>query len=113
VGRFLIDRPRDILYKLAESNNVWERRTAIVSTAHFLKQGEVEDTFRIAEILIDDEHEMTHKAVGSWLREAGQVDELRLKRFLEKHGAAMSRVALRLAIAKLDEPTKKQYLAMA
>jgi 3-methyladenine DNA glycosylase AlkD len=70
----------------------------------------VEDTLRIAAILIDDEHELTHKAMGSWLREAGKVDELRLKGFLDEHAAAMSRVALRLAVAKLDEPTRKQYL---
>ena len=111
VGRFLIDKPRDVLYELAQSNNIWERRTAIVSTAYFLRQGEVEDTFEIAKILIDDEHELTQKAIGSWLREAGKVDETRLRRFLDKHGSIMSRVALRLAVAKLDESSKKHYLA--
>ena len=111
IGRFLFDKPRDILYKLAQSDNVWERRTAIVSTAYFLRQGEVEDTFEIAKILIDDEHELTQKAIGSWLREAGKVDETRLRRFLDKYGSDMSRVALRLAVAKLDEASKEHYLA--
>jgi 3-methyladenine DNA glycosylase AlkD len=90
---------------------VWERRTAIVSTAYFIKQGEVEDTFRIAAILVDDEHDLTQKALGSWLREAGKLDEPRLRSFLDEHGAAMSRAALRLAVSKLDEPTRKRYLA--
>ncbi len=112
VGRYLLDKPREILYELAQSPNVWERRTAIVSTVYFLRQGEVDDTLRIAEILLDDDHELTHKAVGSWLREAGKVDEIQLKCFLDEHGSKMSRTALRLAVTNFDEPSKKQYLAM-
>src|SRR5262249_1377070 len=72
VGRYLMDQPRDVLYRLARSKNPWKRRTAIVSTYYFIRAGEVEDTFRIGELLLDDEHELVQKATGSWLREAGK-----------------------------------------
>src|SRR4030095_6064715 len=78
VGSYLADKPRDVLYKLARSRKPWERRTAIVSTYYFVRQGDVDDTFRIAEILISDEHDLVQKAVGSWLREAGKKDQKRL-----------------------------------
>ncbi len=110
VGGYLIDNPRNILYKLARSKNVWERRTAIVSTYYFIKNGDVSDTFKIAEILLNDDHELIHKAVGSWLREAGKKDEKELLKFLDKHTAKMPRVMLRYAVEKLDALTRDQYL---
>lgn len=110
VGGYLIDKPRNILYKLARSKNVWERRTAIVSTYYFIKNGDVSDTFKIAEILLNDDHELIHKAVGSWLREAGKKDEKELLKFLDKHTAKMPRVMLRYAVEKLDALTRDQYL---
>ena len=110
IGRYLADKPRDILYELAQSGNVWERRTAIVSTYHFIKSGELDDTFKIAEILINDQHELINKAVGSWLREAGKKDENRLKSFLDRYAASMPRVTLRYAIEKLDKATKAHYM---
>lgn len=110
IGRYLENKPRDILYELAESDNVWERRTAIVSTHHFIKLGELDDTFKIAEILINDEHELINKAVGSWIREAGKRDENRLKNILNKYASSMPRVTLRYAIEKLDRETKKHYM---
>src|SRR5215813_2992313 len=70
VGGYLADKARDVLYRLARSRNPWERRTAIVSTWYFIRAGELDDTFQIAEILVNDEHELVQKAVGSWLREA-------------------------------------------
>src|ERR671913_53233 len=72
VGGYLFDKPRDILYDLARSENVWERRTAIVSTYYFIRQGDLDDTFRIAELLLDDPEDLIHKASGGWLREAGK-----------------------------------------
>lgn len=72
VGGYLFDKPRDVLYKLARSKNIWERRTAIVSTYYFVRQGDVADTFNIAEILLHDDHDLIHKATGGWLREAGK-----------------------------------------
>lgn len=84
VGTYLLDKPRAVLYDLAHSENIWKRRTAIVSTHAFIKKGEIDDTFKIAEILINDKEELIQKAVGSWIREAGKRDEQALKRFFER-----------------------------
>lgn len=110
VGGYLADKPRTILYKLAKSKNVWERRTAIVSTYFFIRQGEVNDTFNIAALLVNDQHDLIHKAVGSWIREAGKKDKQLLIAFLDKHATKMPRTMLRYAIEKLDAKQKKQYL---
>ena len=112
IGRYLEDKPRDILYELAKSTNVWERRTAIVSTYHFIKSGNVEDTFKISEILIYDDHELINKAVGSWIREAGKKNAAKLKAFLDKFAPTMPRVTLRYAIEKLDPESRKYYLGL-
>ena len=74
VGGYLFDKPRAILHKLARSKNMWERRTAIVSTFYFIRKGEVDDTFKIAETLLNDKEDLIHKATGGWLREAGKKD---------------------------------------
>jgi 3-methyladenine DNA glycosylase AlkD len=110
MGRYLIDKPRDVLYGLARSPNLWERRTAIVSTAYFIRQGEVEDTFRIAEVLLDDTEDLIHKATGGWLRAAGGVDPPRLLAFLDQQAATMPRVMLRYAMEHLDPAQRAQYL---
>ncbi|HEY4612835.1 MAG TPA: DNA alkylation repair protein, partial [Bacteroidota bacterium] len=110
VGRYLADKPRGVLYKLARSKNTWERRTAIVSTAHFIRKGELDDAFKIAEILLQDKEEFVNKATGWMLRFAGDKDRQRLMRFLDKHAAAMSRIALRNAIEKLDRKQRDHYL---
>ncbi|MCM3713835.1 DNA alkylation repair protein [Halalkalibacter oceani] len=112
VGIYLLDKPRDILYELAHSKNLWERRTAIVSTYAFIKKGEIEDTFKIAELLINDQEELIQKAVGSWIREAGKKNNHALKHFLDKHAATMPRVTLRYAIEKFDKETRDFYLAL-
>ena len=112
VGRYLEKKPRDILYQLAKSDNTWERRTAIVATYHFIKQGDLDDTFNIAEILIHDEHELINKAVGSWIREAGKKDEKRLKEFLDKHAATMPRITLRYAVEKFSKQDKEHYMKL-
>ena len=112
IGRYLEDKPREILYQLAKSDNVWERRTAIVSTYHFIKLGDLDDTFKIAEILVYDNHDLINKAVGSWIREAGKKDEKKLKIFLDKYAATMPRVTLRYAVEKLDKDTKKHYMTL-
>src|SRR5262245_47954804 len=78
VGGYLANKPRKILYRLARSKNVWERRTAIVSTFYFIRQGEIDDTFKLAEVLLHDEHDLIQKAAGGWLREAGKRDQQRL-----------------------------------
>ena len=111
VGGYLFDKPRDILYKLARSKNIWERRTAIVSTYYFVRKGEVADTFKIAEMLLHDDQDLIHKATGGWLREAGKKDRQRLLSFLDKHAATMPRTALRYAIERLDKKQRDHYLS--
>lgn len=112
VGRYLMDRPRDILYRLAESGILWERRTAIVSTYYFIKQNQVDDTFAIAEKLVNDPEDLIHKAVGGWIREAGKRDLAKLTSFLDRFAATMPRVMLRYAIEHLDKPVRDAYLGL-
>jgi len=112
VGGYLFDQPRTILYKLAKSKNVWERRTAIVSTYFFIRQGDVNDTFRIAELLLKDKHDLIHKAAGGWIREAGKRDRRQLFKFLDEHAAIMPRTMLRYAIERLDKKEKEYYMNM-
>lgn len=113
VGKYLADKPRDILYELAGSTNLWKRRTSIVATAHFiLKLKQVDDTFKIAEMLLDDAEDLVHKGSGWMLRAAGDVDRRRLIVFLDKHAATMPRVLLRYSIEKLDNPQRDHYLAL-
>lgn len=113
VGGYLFDKPRDILYQLAASDNMWERRTAIVSTAYFMKYGEVDDTFRIAEILLHDEQDLIHKATGGWIRQAGKnKHRARLLEFLDKFAATMPRTMLRYAIEHLDDAQRKHYMGL-
>lgn len=111
IGTYLLNKPKDILYEMAHSKNIWERRTSIVSTYAFIKIGNIEDTFRIAELLVNDEVELIQKAVGSWIREAGKKNEARLKDFLNNHAATMPRITLRYAIEKFDKGTQNYYLA--
>src|SRR5688572_15306622 len=113
VGKYLEDKPRKILYKLARSKNMWERRTAILATAHFiLKLKETDDTFKIAEMLLTDKEDLVHKATGWMLRTAGDKDRKRLLDFLDKHAATMPRVLLRYSIEKLDKDQREHYMRM-
>lgn len=113
VGQYLADKPRDILYKLARSKNMWERRTAIVATAHFImKQKQVDDTFKIAEILVHDKEDLVNKGTGWMLRAAGDKDRERLLKFLDKYAATMPRTLLRYSIEKLDKVQRDHYLSM-
>lgn len=109
VGGWLFDKPRGTLVKLAKSKNPWERRTAIVATAYFIRNGETAETFRIAGLLVKDEHDLVQKAVGGWVREAGRKDRERLIGFLDKHAATMPRVMLRYAIEHLAPAERKRY----
>jgi hypothetical protein len=111
VGGYLYDKPRNILYRLARSKNVWERRTAIVSTFYFIRQGDIADTFKIAEILLNDKQDLIHKATGGWLRAAGSKDRGKLLGFLDKYAATMPRTALRYAIEHLDKKQRDHYLS--
>jgi 3-methyladenine DNA glycosylase AlkD len=113
VGGYLADKPRQALYRLARSKNVWERRTAIVSTYYFIRQGEIDDTFKLAEMLLKDRHDLIQKAAGGWLREAGKRDRRRLIAFLDQHAATMPRTFLRYAIEHLDQKQRAYYLGLA
>lgn len=110
VGGYLFDKPRDVLYRLARSRNMWERRTAIVSTLFFVRKGEVEDTFAIAELLLQEPEDLVQKATGGLLREAGKKDAKRLRAILDRHAATMPRTLLRYAIERLDTVERERYL---
>lgn len=112
VGEYLRDKPRDALYELARSARPMERRTAILSTFAFIRHGELDDAYRIAELLVDDDEDLVHKAVGWMLREAGKRDERRLFAFLDRRAASMPRVMLRYAIEKLDPEVAARYRAL-
>ena len=110
VGGYLFDKPRKILYKLARSKKMPERRTAIVSTGYFIRQGDVQDTFKIAETLIDDEHDLIQKATGWMLRAAGDADRQKLVDFLDQYAASMPRTTLRYATEHFDKKQRDLYL---
>ncbi len=112
VGEFILKNPdsKKIIYGLANSNNLWDKRIAIVSTYALIKQGEVEDIFVIAEMLLGDKHDLIHKAVGWMLREAGKQDEKSLEKFLKKHYKVMPRTMLRYVIEKFEEEKRKKFL---
>jgi len=99
------------LLRLARSKNLWERRISIISTFSFLKKGDDKPTYTIADILLFDEEDLMHKAVGWMLREAGKrVDENRLRKYLDRHARTMPRTTLRYAIERLPKTVQKAYL---
>jgi 3-methyladenine DNA glycosylase AlkD len=112
VGGYLFDKSKSILYKLAKSKNMWARRTSIVSTSYFIRQGEVEDTFAIAEILMYDKEDLIHKAAGGWIREAGKKYKNELVMFLDRHAATMPRTMLRYAVEKLPKNQREYYMGL-
>lgn len=112
IGRYLVDKPRHVLYDLARSENVWQRRTAVVSTGYFIRQGNVDDAFQIAEILCHDEHDLVQKATGWMLREAGKEAPDRLRRFLEQQAAVMPPTMLRYALEHLDKEQRDYYRSL-
>jgi 3-methyladenine DNA glycosylase AlkD len=112
LGAHLVDRDgrRRLLYRLAGSENVWERRIAIVATHHFIRNGDFSDTLKIAEMLLQDRHDLIHKAVGWMLREVGKRDAAAEEEFLEKHCSVMPRTMLRYAIERLSERKRRRYM---
>ena len=110
VGEFLIGKKRDKLYELAQSKSLWEKRISIISCFAYIKDEDFKDALRISEILLRDEHDLIHKAVGWVLREIGKKDEAVLENFLKKHHKNMPRTMLRYAIEKLEEGKRNMYL---
>ena len=113
LGNYLLYRDRNILYKLAKSTNLWEKRIAIISTFAFIHNNQYIDTLKISEILLHDKHDLIHKAVGWALREIGKKDKKTEINFLDKHYKTMPRTALRYAIEKFSDKERKYYLAKA
>jgi 3-methyladenine DNA glycosylase AlkD len=111
LGHHLKTHPRKILKKLAKSKSLWERRIAMISTMTLVWAGELDDALQIAEMLLDDEHDLIHKAVGWVLREAGRKDRKRLVAFLKAHYARLPRTALRYAIEHFSAEQRKKMLA--
>ncbi len=110
VGKHLIDKDRSVLYKWAVSEDLWTKRIAIVSNWWFIRKGDLNDVFKISKILLKDEHDLIHKAVGWMLREAGKKDPLRTEAFMKQYYPKMPRTMLRYAIEHFPEAKRQKYL---
>ena len=110
IGDYLIEKNRETIYKLAKSKSLWEKRIAVLACFKFIKENDFKDSLKIAEILINDSHDLIHKAVGWMLREIGKRDIDVEENFLRKHYKVMPRTMLRYAIEKFDEEKRQAYL---
>lgn len=110
VGRYLLYKDRDILYKLADSNLLWDNRIAIVSTLTFIRNNDLDDTYSLSLKMMRHKHDLMHKAIGWMLREAGKRDEKRLYDFVNEYKSVMPRTMLRYSIEKFDKETRKKMM---
>lgn len=110
LGDYLLDKERKVLYELVKSNNLWEKRISILSTFTFIRNKDFKDSLKLAEILIQDKHDLIHKAVGWMLREIGKRNQDIEENFLKKYYKTMPRTMLRYAIEKFDEEKRQKYL---
>ncbi len=111
IGEFLLHKDRRILYKLARSKLIWERRIAIIATLRFIREKDFADTLKIAALLLRDKHDLIHKAAGWMLRELGKRDQEKEEAFLNRHFGAIPRTMLRYAIERFPQEKKKKYMA--
>ncbi|HNY10026.1 MAG TPA: DNA alkylation repair protein [Candidatus Wallbacteria bacterium] len=110
LGAYLLERPKKILYELVRSKDLWEQRIAMIASFNFIKNNQFSDALKLAEMLIDHEHDLIHKASGWMLREVGNRDFDAEYAFLKKHYAKMPRTMLRYAIEKFDEGLRQRFL---
>jgi 3-methyladenine DNA glycosylase AlkD len=110
LGVWLVDKPRGVLYDLAGSESLWERRISIISTFAFIQRGDLVDALALAGALVDDGHDLIHKASGWVLREVGKKDQSVLEEFLLEHFETMPRTMLRYAIERLPEERRRFYM---
>ncbi len=110
VGAFLMDKDKAPLHQLARSDSLWDRRIAIMATFHFIKHMAFSETLKISKILLQDEHDLIHKAVGWMLREIGKRDMQTEEKFLKSRYGRMPRTMLRYAIEKFPETKRQRYL---
>ena len=110
LGKYFLNKDKSPLYKLAKSENLWERRISIISTFAFIRNNEFYDTFKISEILLNDGHDLIQKAVGWMLREVGKRNQKAEEQFLKKHYKKMPRTMLRYAIERLDKEKREFYM---
>ncbi len=110
IGAYLFDKDKTLIHQLTKSNNLWERRIAIISTFYFIKKNKFNETIQITELLLNDKHDLIHKAVGWMLREVGKRNKTVEEEFLKKHYKTMPRTMLRYAIEKFPEEERKEYL---
>jgi 3-methyladenine DNA glycosylase AlkD len=110
LGKYLLDKNRDILHKFSQSDNLWEKRISMMATYTFIKEQQFEDTFRIVETLLNDSHDLIHKIVGWMLREVGNQNKCAEEVFLKLHYKQMPRTMLRYAIEKFSKEERAAYL---
>ncbi|MHB9094850.1 MAG: DNA alkylation repair protein [Eubacteriales bacterium] len=110
LGPYLFGKEKDLLYEFARSKDLWKQRIAIITTFHFIKNKQFNDTLKIAKILLDHNHDLIHKAVGWMLREIGNRDFIIEYNFLKEHYKQMPRTMLRYAIEKFDEELRQEIL---
>ena len=110
LGEYLLNKDRKILFRFAKSKDLWEKRIAVLSTFTFIKNNDFNDALKIYEILVNDKHDLIHKAIGWMLRELGKIDLKTEENFLNKYYKSMPRTMLRYAIEKFPEKKRKAYL---
>lgn len=110
MGAYLFSQDRKILYKLARSKNLWDKRIAIIATLYFIKYDDFKDTLQLVEIFLNEKHDLMHKACGWMLREVGKKNQSTEEKFLQKHYKHMPRTMLRYAIERFPETLRQKYL---
>lgn len=111
VGKFLLNKERDIIYRLAESDLLWDNRIAIVSTLTFIRNNDLDDTYKLSLKMMNHKHDLMHKATGWMLREAGKRDAKRLYNFVMEYKNIMPRTMLRYSIEKFDKETRNELMS--